>query len=86
MLVQTGGMPPVVVNPPRPCARAIDSPGANAPKELIRLSMRVAGSADLVRRFDDAPDGALMSVEGLVDIESRYYLLRSVVIGSTPPS
>ena len=51
-----------------------------------QTSMRVVGSADLVRRFDDAPDGAPMSVEGLVDIGSRYYLLRSVVIGSTPPS
>jgi len=49
-------------------------------------SLRVVGSADLVRQFDDAPDGAHMSVEGLVDIESRYYLLRSVVIGSTPSS
>jgi hypothetical protein len=52
----------------------------------FQTSMRVVGSAGLVRRIDDAPDGALMSVEGLVDIESRYYLLRSVVIGATPPS
>jgi len=52
----------------------------------FETSMRVVGSADLVRRIDDAPDGAHMSVEGLVDIESRYYLLRSVVIGSTPSS
>jgi hypothetical protein len=49
-------------------------------------SLRVVGSAELVRRFDDAPDGAPMSVEGLVDVDARYYLLRSVVIGSTPPS
>jgi hypothetical protein len=52
----------------------------------FQTSIRVVGSADLVRRFDDAPDGAPMSVEGLVDIESRYYLLRSVVIGTTPSS
>jgi hypothetical protein len=51
-----------------------------------QTSLRVVGSADLVRRIDDAPDGAPMSVEGLVDIESRSYLLRSVVIGSSPPS
>ena len=52
----------------------------------FQTSMRVVGSADLVRRIDDAPEGAPMSVEGLVDIESRTYLLRSVVIVSTPPS
>jgi hypothetical protein len=52
----------------------------------FQTSMRVVGSADLVRRIGDAPEGAPMSVEGLVDIESRYYLLRSVVIGSPPPS
>ena len=52
----------------------------------FQTTLRVVGSADLVRRFDDAPDGVPMSVEGLVDIESRYYLLRSVVIGSPPPS
>jgi hypothetical protein len=51
----------------------------------FQTSMRVVGSADLVRRIDDAPDGAPMSVEGLVDSESRSYLLRSIVIG-TPPS
>ena len=52
----------------------------------FQTSMRVVGSADLVRRIDDAPDGAPMSVEGLVDIESRSYLLRSIVIGSSPSS
>ena len=52
----------------------------------FETSMRVVGSADLVRRVDDAPDGVPMSVEGLLDIESRSYLLRSIVIGSTPSS
>ena len=52
----------------------------------FQTSMRVVGSADLVRRIDDAPDGAPMSVEGLVDIESRSYLLRSIVMGASPPS
>ena len=52
----------------------------------FQTSMHVVGSADLVRRIDDAPDGALMSVEGLVDIESRSYLLRSIVIGASPSS
>ena len=52
----------------------------------FQTTLRVVGSADLVRRFDDAPGGVPMSVEGLVDVESRYYLLRSVVMGSTPPS
>ena len=52
----------------------------------FETSMRVVGSADLVRRIDDAPDGVPMSVEGLVDIESRSYLLRAVVIESTPSS
>jgi hypothetical protein len=52
----------------------------------FQTSMRVVGSADLVRRIDDAPDGVPMSVEGLVDIESRSYLLRSIVIESTPSS
>jgi hypothetical protein len=52
----------------------------------FETSMHVVGSADLVRRIDDAPDGVPMSVEGLVDIESRSYLLRSIVIGSPPSS
>jgi hypothetical protein len=52
----------------------------------FQTSMRVVGSADLVRRIDDAPEGVPMSVEGLVDIESRSYLLRSIVIEPTPPS
>ena len=52
----------------------------------FETSMHVVGSSDLVRRIDDAPEGVPMSVEGLVDIESRSYLLRAVVIESTPSS
>ena len=52
----------------------------------FQTSLHVVGSADLVRRFDDAPDGLPVTVEGLVDIESRSYLLRTVVTGSTPSS
>jgi len=52
----------------------------------FQTSLHVVGSADLVRRIDDAPDGLAVTVEGLVDIESRSYLLRTVVTGSTPSS
>jgi len=44
-------------------------------------NLLVAGSADVVAELRDAPPGTSLTIEGLVDGDSRVYYLRSVTRG-----
>lgn len=49
----------------------------------IHPNLLARGAADLVRRLRDAPDGALVHMDGLIDRGSHTYLLRLVEVETT---